>query len=159
MRSGLLRVFTTIALFGLPLQAAMAQAHEAESDGHTMRVSVVPSNRLSSDAAREHGIAVADDRGVLNVVVFERGDDPSTPAQSSATERSVPAEISATRTDLVGRAETVEMREVRANGGVSYLGSFQVVDSPMARYRIEALPAGVTQPLSVEFEERFHIPR
>lgn len=154
MRSGLLQVFTVIAFFGAPLQAALAQAHVAESGGHTLRASVMPSNQLLSEVAREHGIVIADDRGVLNVVVLEveQGEKQSGP-------RSVPAEISATRIDLLGRVETVEMREVRANGGVSYLGSFEVVDSPMARYLIEALPAGVAQPLSVEFEERFHEPR
>lgn len=51
------------------------------------------------------------------------------------------------------------MREMRANGGVSYLGSFRVVASPTARFRVEALPAGAAQPLSVEFEERFHVSR
>jgi len=150
MRSALLQVFTAIAFCGAPLQAALAQAHVAESGLHTMRANIVPSNQLSSEAAREHGITVADDRGVLNVVVLERNE---------GNQRSVPAEISATRTDLAGRPETIEMREVRANGGVSYLGSFRVVDSPRAQFRIEALPAGGGQPLTVEFEERFHVPR
>jgi hypothetical protein len=150
MRSGLLQALTAIALCGAPLQAALAQAHEAEAGVHTMRASVVPSSQLSSEAAREHDIAVADDLGVLNVVVLER---------KQGDERSVPAEISATRIDLVGRVETVEMREMRANDGVSYLGSFRAKDATVARYRIEALPAGVTQPLIVEFEERFHVPR
>lgn len=148
MRSGLLQTLTAIALFGAPLQAALAQVHVAESGVHTLRASVVPSDRLSSEAAREHGIAVADDLGVLNVVVLER---------RQGAQPSVPAEISATRTDLSGRAETIEMREVRANDGVSYLGTFRVVASPTARFRIEALPAGATQTLSVEFEERFHV--
>lgn len=150
MRSGLMPVFTAIAMFGAPLQAALAQVHVAESDAYTMRASVVPSNQLSSEAAREHGISVSGDRGVINVVVLERKQD---------AERSVPAKVSATRSELSGRVESIEMREMRANGGVSYLGSFDVVVSPTARYRIEALPAGAAQPLSVEFEERFHIGR
>jgi hypothetical protein len=150
MRSGLLQVLNAMVLFAAPLQAALAQVYTAESGAHTMRASVVPSDRLSSEAARQHGIAVADDLGVLNVVVLER---------RQGAQPSVPAEISATRIDLSGRAETIEMREVRANDGVSYFGTFRVVASPTARFRIEALPAGVTQPLSVEFDERFHVTR
>ena len=118
MRSALFSVITAVALLGAPLQAALAQAHVAESGVHTMRASVVPSNSLSSAAAREHDITVADDRGVITVVVLER---------KQGAETSVPAHVSATRIDLSGRAETIEMREMRANGGVSYLGSFRVV--------------------------------
>lgn len=150
MHSRVLSLITAIALAGAPLQGALAQAHVAESGVHTLRASVVPSNMLSSDSAREHGIPVADDRGVLTVVVIER---------KQGGERSVAAQVSATRTDLAGRAETIEMREMRVNDGVSYLGSFRVVASPRASFRIEALPAGAAQPLSVEFEERFHVSR
>jgi len=149
MRSGWLEIFVTLAVLCLPLQAAHAQAHVTESGTHTVRASVVHSNLLSPEAARQHGISVADDRGVLNVVVLEG---------KPGHQQSVSAEVSAVRTDLVGRAETIAMREVRVNDGVSYIGSFTAEISPTARFRIEVLPVGVTQPLSVEFEERFFTP-
>jgi hypothetical protein len=150
MYSRLLSLFTAVALCGAPLHSAMAQAHVAESGAHTLRASVVPSNRLSSEAAREQGITVADDRGVLTVVVLQG---------EQGQQRSVPAQVSATRIDLSGRMEPIDMREVRTGGGVSYLGTFRVVTSPTARFRVEAVPTGASQPLGVEFEERFHVPR
>jgi len=71
MRPQVLRFFVAITLLSAPLHA-LTQVHVDESGTHTMRVGVVPSNMLSGDAAREHGIAVSDNRGVLNVVVLER---------------------------------------------------------------------------------------
>jgi len=150
MNSKLVQVLATIALLCAPMQSALAQAHVSESGLHTLRASVMPSNRLSSEAARTHGIPVADDHGVLNVVVLER---------RQGDERSVPAQISAIRTDLAGRAETIAMQEVRANSGVSCIGNFRVISSPTARFHIEALPERNVQALSVELEERFFVPR
>ncbi len=150
MRSKLLQRLALAAVLGAALPLAWGQAHVAESAVHTMRASVAPSGALATESARAHGIDVAADRGVVNVVVLERGD---------AGQRPVPAEVSATRTDLAGRPETIEMREIRANGGISYFGTFTVHTSPTARFRISARPAKAGQPLTVEFEERFTVPR
>ncbi|MDQ3445989.1 MAG: DUF4426 domain-containing protein [Pseudomonadota bacterium] len=150
MRSKLLQRLASAAVLSAALPLAWGQAHVAESGVHTMRASVTPSAALATETARAHGIDVAADRGVVNVVVLERGD---------AGQRPVPAEVSATRTDLAGRPETIEMREIRANGGISYLGTFTVLTSPTARFRISARPAKAGQPLTVEFEERFPLAR
>jgi len=150
MRTNLLQRLALAAVLGAALPLAWGQAHVVESGVHTLRVSVVPSATLATETARAHGIDVAADRGVVNVVVLERGD---------VGQRPVPAEVSVTRTDLVGRPETIQMREVRTNGGISYFGTFTVHASPTARFRISARPAKAVQPLTVEFEERFFVPR
>ena len=150
MRSRVLQCLAAAAILAAALPLAWGQAHIAESGVHTMRASIVPSTALATESARAHGIEVAADRGVINVVVLERGD---------GGQRPVPAEVSATRTDLIGRPETIEMREIRANSGISYLGTFTVHKSRTARFQISAWPAQASQPLTVEFDERFHVPR
>lgn len=144
----LLRALAFASILGAAAPApALAQPYVAEAGPYTMRASVVPSQQLAAATAREHGVQTAADRGVLNVVVLERSE--------GGAPRPVPAEVDATRINLVGQPESIPMREMRVNDGISYLGTFEFSPLRTLRFAVRATPSGSGETLAVEFDHRF----
>lgn len=77
--------------------------------------------------ARAHGIERGPDHAVLNAVMLQDG-------------RPVAAQVSATARTLTGRIEAVSMKEVGANGGVSYTGDYGIARGEVLYFTMRATP-------------------
>lgn len=143
MRPILNTLLLALALVGVP---STAQVQVTERGVYTLRANAIPSDRLPNSTASTHGIEPAADRAVLNVVVLER---------RGGQDRTVPARIDATRQNLLGQVEPIEMRAVRENDRVSYLGTFTFGPLRNQRFTVTATPDGSSESLTVEFDERF----
>lgn len=117
-----------------------------EFDGFTLRANVSRTEFLPDAMAREHGIKAEPDLALLNVVVL------ATPPDGQSVP--VAAELSAQYENLVGQITVIEMRPVKANGNVSYIGTLDASAARVFRLVIEAQPAGAAQPLQMNFEVR-----
>lgn len=123
-RAGLLAVL----LLGAA-QFAAAQSHEASSGDLTLRSSTVSSERIDPATAARHGIVPSPTTSVLNVVVL-RG----------IAQQTIPARVNATARSLAGVRQDIAMREVRENGRVSYLGTYEVLPREVLDLEVRATP-------------------
>ena len=121
-------------------------SHLVKDGPYTMRASVLDSDTLPVAIAERHGITIAPDRGILNVVVLNH---------RGGSQVTVPAEITAVTINLLGQTEPIPMREVTENDHVSYLGSFGFQPLRNLRFVINAKPLGSIEPFALEFEDRF----
>lgn len=124
-----------------------AQSHEVRREGVVLRSSTVASDRIDAATARLHGIEPSPDRAVLNVVVL------SAKAGDQAT---LPAQVSASTRNLAGVRHDIEMREVRENDRVSYIGSYSFVPREVLDFEITARPTGATRqkPVTLKYRDR-----
>lgn len=136
------------AVAAMTAGVAVAQVHQARSAEHTVRASTIASSRIDAATAAQHGIETAPDRAVLNVVVLRRNPAPG------AAENTVAAQVSARTRNLAGTTHEVELKEVRENGRVSYLGSYPFLPAEVLDLRVVATPAGASQALTLEWRER-----
>lgn len=120
--------------------------HVQEFGRYTVQANAVGSEVLAEGAAAQHGIERAADRGVLNVVVLERQGERRV---------TVPARVTAVKDNLLGQTEPIDMREIRQNGRVSYLGTFGFAPLRNFRFTLTVQPEGRSEPLTLEFEDRF----
>jgi hypothetical protein len=125
-------------------------SHAVISKPYKLQASALRSRMLPAPAAERHGIDVAADRGILNVVVMKEQDGKQV---------TVPAEITAITINLLRQTEPIEMRKVIENEHVSYIGSFAYQPLRNLRFVINALPQGGVDPIALEFEDRFVVPR
>lgn len=150
-RSGLpLCAMRTVAALLLASAAlgAQAQPHEARSDGWILRGSTVASDRIDSTAAKRHGIEPSSTRGVLNVVLLK-------PKSASSAEVTVPGKVTASMRNLAGVQLDIEMREVRVNGWITYMGTYEFLPREVIDFRIQAIPAGRSgPPITLRFRDR-----
>jgi hypothetical protein len=142
---GLLVLLAAVAM------PVLAQVHEESKGGYLVRSSTVKSTLIDPDAALSVGIAPAPDRAVLNVVVLGPGDRP-------IQERNMPAKVTVTMRRLTGKVEPVDMREVRVNNMVSYLGSYKFVPREILEFEIHAQPQGSTQDIRLAYSDRMWAP-
>jgi hypothetical protein len=124
--------------------------HEVISKPYKLQASALRSGMLPAAAAARHGIDVAADRGVLNVLVLKEQD---------GRQVTVPADITAITIDLLGQTEPIEMRKVFENEHISYIGSFTYQPRQNLRFVIDASPRAGIEHLVLEFEDTFEAPR
>lgn len=123
---------------------SLAQTHEVRAGDLTLRSSTVSSDRIDPATAARHGIEPSPRTAVLNVVVL----------RGSARE-TVPAEVSATARSLSGVRQEIGMREVRENGRISYLGSYDVLPREVMDLEVKARPLAENPPaLVLRYRER-----
>ncbi len=115
-----------------------------EFDGFTLRANVTRTEFLPDAMARQYGIQADPDSVLLNVVIMENRPDRQ-PAPMSA-------EVTAKYENRIGQVQVIDMRAAEANGFVSYIGTLDASAQRVFRLVIEAQPAGVDEPLLMDFE-------
>lgn len=136
----------TLFLFAAwPQAGAHAQTHEKAFEKHVLRSSVVSSMSIPEASAAEHNIKRAPDLGILNVTVLKQG--------SQLTE-TVPADVKAYAMDLSGARRLIPLRETKANGWVSYTGTFPFAPREVLDFTVSAQPENVGQPLEMTYREQ-----
>jgi hypothetical protein len=128
---------------------AQAQLHETEKDGYVLRANVANAQMLPPESIEKYKLRSA--ALLINVVVLKQGQ----PVEDAA----VAADVVVESTDLLGVSSQIDMREVKAHTGISYLGTF---DFPLngieLAFHITARPAGSNTELGLRFRERLPQP-
>lgn len=125
------------------------QGHIAVSDGYTLRANAIQSDALSPDILAKYGIEGGADRGVLNLVILEKGPD--------GEERTIAGDVMARQKNLLGQFETIGMQAIKANESISYIGTFKSSPQENFRFEIKAQPINSDTKLMIEFEESFKV--
>jgi hypothetical protein len=125
--------------------SALGQQHAVRHADLEMHSTVVNSQSISAETAREHGIAPAHNVGVLNVVVLREIDGVQWPIRAA---------VSATRTTLSGVQRDIDLRPVEAEGRVSYLGSFEFVPREVLDFKVTARINPASPLLQLSYRER-----
>lgn len=124
------------------MQEAVARAGDA-----TIRASVLPTAMLDAQVARGYGIERSETSALLLVSVRRGGEGQET---------SVPAQVLAKASDLRGRAQLVEMRELRSESGLlDYVGVVQIDPPDTVRFDVQVTPQGGTAS-ALQFSREFH---
>ncbi|WP_332743008.1 DUF4426 domain-containing protein [Hydrogenophaga sp.] len=124
---------------------ALAQPHAVRHGLFTLSSSVVNTQSISAETARQHGIEPSEQRAVLNVVVFRDVDGVQWPIRAA---------VSATRTTLLGVQRDVELRQVEDQGRVSYVGTFEFVPREVLDFSVTARIDPASPLLELSFRER-----
>lgn len=137
----------SVASLTLVTQLASAQVeHVTNADPYSLRANAIRSEFIPDTVASEHKISAGPDRGLLNVVILR-----SVPDGEDAT---VQAEVIAYQRNLIGQRKTIEMRSVRVNDRITYLGDFDSDTSSNSIFVIEATPQGSEETMTLEFEDQ-----
>lgn len=138
------RFVLAMLLAGMALAAA-AQPREVSRGDLVLRSSAVASERIDPAAAARHGIEPSPTRAVLDVVLL-RGPQRET----------IAAQITASSRNLAGVRRQIDLKEVRENERVSYVGSYEFLPKEAIEIEITATPLRPEQsrPLKLSYRER-----
>jgi hypothetical protein len=102
----------------------------------TVRASVVPTQSLSDEIARQYGLSRSPDT-VMLLVGVRQGPE--------AQEVALPATVTATATDLTGRRHDIALRELRSGELLDYVGTLKISPPDTLRFDVVVVRAGGAQ--------------
>lgn len=138
------------ALLGILMVANLAQAENSTRErGFTIHHNAVPASMLTPEVATQYKIVRSKYRGLLTVSVIREIE--------ATTGQAVTARIQAESTSLIGRKESLDMREVTEGDAIYYLATFPIVDGDNLRFKLEVIPAGESRPITATFSQEFFI--
>lgn len=112
----------------------------------TIRASVMQTSTLNEAVAREYGI-IRDERTVLLLVAVHQGPE--------ANESALPAQITATATDLRGGKHDIAMRELRSGDLLDYVGTVDVSLPDTLRFDLAIVREGGASS-TMQFSREFY---
>lgn len=131
-----------------PRPAGASQSQEAVSriGDVTIRANAVPTASLDAQVARQYGIE-RDDRTVMLLVGVRQGPE--------AQETALPAQITATATNLSGQRQDVALRELRSGELLDYVGTVDIALPDTVRFDLTIVRAGGASS-TMQFSREFY---
>lgn len=118
--------------------------HVEEFGDYSLQASITPTDRLPDVMIEEHNIEPGPERLLFNAIIYDKRSDGGL--------EPVAADVSVVYENLVGHDMEVDMRQVEANGDVSYIGTLDTSGQLVFRFVMQAQPEGSDEPMQTEFE-------
>ena len=143
-------LFPLVALSLLVLAAGIARAENFTDVGdYVIHYNALPTDVIAPSVARSYNITRSKSRGMLNVAVLKKlAGTPGMP---------IPASVSAYSTNLNAQINEFEMREIREQNAIYYIGEFNVRNQETLTFTITVSPEKSTPPRTITFERQFFV--
>lgn len=105
-------------------------------------------DELTPEVARSFGIVRSANRAMVNVSLIRKVDG-TTGAPAAATVR-------VTARNLANQDKGITVREIREGEAIYYIGDVPVINEETLVVSVEAVPAGETRTLALQFKRQFY---
>ncbi len=141
-------LYLLLLLFGLGVASLSCYGGQAETFGpFAAHYNTFNTNQLTPDVARAYGIQRSASRALLNIAVIRQGDeDMGTPVR---------ARVRATATNLAGQRRDLDMREIRDQDAIYYIGVFGISNEETLNFNVSVQPMGQQQAHEFSFRQQF----
>lgn len=132
------------------LAAGTASAENFTDVGdYVIHYNALPTDLLDRNVARSYNITRSKSRGMLNVAVLKKlAGTPGMP---------VAATVTAYSTNLNSQINEFEMREIREQNAIYYIGEFNVRNQETLTFDITVSPEKNTPPRTIKFQRQFFV--
>ncbi len=144
------RVMTLVVILMIAALALMdARAQQAEQFGDfSIHYNTLNTNLLDPQTASAYDIQRSGTRALLNIAVLRSDDEGDIP---------VTARINVTAVNLASQRRDIEMREVRDQDAIYYIGTFRFRQEETLNFRISVSPEGHARaPHEFTFRQQFY---
>ena len=141
--NNLIVVFLLLFAISLPLSAE----NSTKADGYTIHHNAMTTDTLLPKIAKTYGITRSGNRGMINISLIK--DKEGTMGVST------PAKVEVVIKRLIGRKDKVEMREIREDNAIYYIGIFSVVNGEKISFDISVTPEGSDKTLKASLTQEF----
>jgi len=122
--------------------------NSTRGNGYVVHHNAFGADFLSPEIAARYGIQRSRNQGLLNVSIIKE-----TPG---ATGQPVTALVRVQANNLAGLVKTIELREIREQDAIYYIGEFPVIDGEIVNFNLEVTPAGESQSIRAKFSQDFY---
>lgn len=133
-----------LALSALPVAAEQYAA----MDDWIVHYNAIGTHQLPPEVARAYGITRSQNRAMLNVTVMRRGGE-------NELDTAIEGQIEASATNLNGQRRDIDMRLIREQDAMYYVGFVRVTNAETLDFRVNVVPEGADEPIEVAFRQQF----
>lgn len=138
-----------IALIILLATAFTARAEKVEQFGdYRIHYNAFVSTMLSPDVARAYGLTRSRYHAVVNITVQK---------QTNGETRPISAQVTGTATNLYGKRQNLEMKQVTERDAIYYLAELPFSDKETLTFDIDVMPEGERMTRNVRFKQQFFV--
>lgn len=142
------RSLIALFLIGLLLSAPL-MAQQAESFGpFKAHYSAINTSQLSPEVARAYDIQRSSNRAMLNIAVLRNAEPEDEPVSATVTAQTV---------NLTGQRRDIEMREIRDQGAIYYIGTLRITNEEIITFNVSVQPEGRAAPYEFTFQQKFYV--
>ena len=136
-------------LFGVLITLSGTAGAENSQDfgDYVVHFNALNTSYLPPAITREYGLKRSKNRGMINVAVLRK--------VMGTTGKPVPAEITASATNLTGQKRTIKLREVREGNAIYYIGDFPIAHEETLRFTLHVKPGDNSEAHEVKFSHQF----
>lgn len=140
-------IFATLAAALALAFAASAVAQQSQQFGtYEVHYSTLNTNMLSPEIASAYGIQRTGTQAMLNITVLDT--ESGEPVQAG---------VEATATNLTGQRRDIELREIRDQGAIYYIGQFRIHNEESLNFSVRIRPQEHDgDPFTLTFRQQFY---
>jgi len=116
--------------------------------GYSIHHATLTTDTLAPDIAKAYGITRSPNRGMINISLIKE--------QAGTTGTATAAKVQVNLKRLTGQREEVEMREIREESAIYYIGVFGVVTGEKVAFDIQVTPEGAAEPFKTTTSGEFY---
>lgn len=120
----------------------------AAMDDYIVHYNAISTHQLPPEVARAYGITRSQNRAMLNVTVMRRGGE-------NALDIAIEGELEASATNLNGQRRDLEMRLIKEQDAMYYVGFVRVTNEETLDFKVSVVPEGADEPIEVAFRQQF----
>lgn len=136
-------IFSVITSFSTLVIAENSQ----DFGDYVVHFNALSTSHLAPSVTRQYGIERSKNRGMINIAVLNK--------VLGTAGKPVPAEISATATNLTGQKRQITLREIQEDTAIYYIGEFPISHEEVLRFSINVQPKGLDDAHEVNFRQAF----
>ena len=130
------------------LFAGTALAENSQDFGdYVVHFNALSTVHLPPTVTKQYGIKRSKNRGMVNIAVLHK--------MLGTAGKPIPAELTATATNLTGQKRSIELREVREDTAIYYIGEFPISHEETLRFSVNVKPKGGSEAHEVNFKQEF----
>jgi len=139
---------TLVVLAAGGARALAGGAAVREAGEYAIHYNAMPADHLDAELAERYGLPHSSDRCVITVAVVDRSSGQAQPAMR----------IMASATWPDGRMQHVDMRQVKDDGGVYYVGDVPIGAGGTLSFKVDVRPGSSATPQTIRFSRSFGRP-
>ena len=131
------------------LMPARGRAEQLEKfDGYIVHYNALSADQLAPEVAQAYKLQRSSHRGLVNIAV-QKDNGAAEPTPVGAT-------ITGTASNLSGQRTPLDIREIKEDGAVYYLGEFPIGSgTDTFRFQIDVKPEGATRAYALKFSKNY----
>lgn len=142
------KILLPVLLGMLMMTAGSANAENSQDFGdYVVHFNALSTVYLPPSVTRQYNIKRSKNRGMINIAILHK--------MLGTPGKPVAAEIQASATNLTGQKRDIELREIREETAIYYIGEFPITHEETLRFRLYVKPAQGGEAHEVTFRQQF----